>query len=95
MKWLDSIIDLVDINLSKLLETGASMVAKMVKISCLQCRRSRLPSLGWEDPVEKGMVTPLQYVCLENTMDRGARCAAVHGVTRVRHNLATKQKQQQ
>ena len=40
-------------------------------------------------------VTPLQYVCLQNPMDRGAWCAAVHGVTRVRHNLATEQKQQQ
>ena len=46
MKWLGSIIDLVDINLSKLLETGVSMVAQMVKISCLQRRRSMLPSLG-------------------------------------------------
>ena len=46
MKWLDNIIDLVDINLSKLLETGGSMVAQMVKISCLQRRRSTLSSLG-------------------------------------------------
>ena len=28
-------------------------------------------SLGWEDPLEKGMAT-LQYSCLENSMDRGA-----------------------
>ena len=26
--------------------------------------------------------TPLQYSCLENSMDRGARQAAVHGVAR-------------
>ena len=30
--------------------------------------------------------TPLQYFCLENPMDRGAWSAAVHGVTRVRHD---------
>ena len=29
-------------------------------------------SLGWEDPLEKDMATPLQYSCLENPMDGGA-----------------------
>ena len=29
-------------------------------------------SLGQEDPVEKGMATPVQYSCLENPIDRGA-----------------------
>ena len=33
---------------------------------------------------------PLQYSCLENPMDRGAWWAKVHGVARVKHNLATK-----
>ena len=33
---------------------------------------------------------PLQYSCLENTMDRGVWQATVHGVTRVRHDLVTK-----
>ena len=32
----------------------------------------------------------LQYSCLENPMDRGAWQATVHGVTKVRHNLANK-----
>ena len=31
----------------------------------------------------------LQYSCLENPMDRGASWATVHGLQRVRHNLAT------
>ena len=31
-----------------------------------------------------------QYSCLENPMDRGAWQATVHGVTRVRLDLATK-----
>ena len=33
---------------------------------------------------------PLQYSCLEKPMDRGVWRATVHGVTRVRHDLATK-----
>ena len=36
-------------------------------------------SLGKEDPLEKGMATPLQYSCLENPMDRGAWRAAFRG----------------
>ena len=58
----------------------------------------QVPSLGWEDPLEKGREellkkeedswkilpgegnsNPLQYSCLENSMDRGAWRAAVHG----------------
>ena len=31
----------------------------------------------------------LQYSCLENSMDRGAWQATVHGLQRVRHDLAT------
>ena len=38
----------------------------------------------------EGNGNPLQYSCLENPMDRGAWQATVHGITRVRHNLATK-----
>ena len=38
----------------------------------------------------EGNGNPLQYSCLENPMDRGAWQAAVQGVARVRHNLATK-----
>ena len=44
---------------------------------------------------EGGNGNPLQYPCLGNLMDRGAWKAAVHGVTKpVRHDLATKQQQQ-
>ena len=38
-------------------------------------------SLGQKDPLEKGM-DPHQYSCLENSMDRGAWQATVHGVHR-------------
>ena len=30
-------------------------------------------SLVWEDPLEKEMTNPLQYLCLENPMGRGVR----------------------
>ena len=39
-----------------------------------------IPDLG-RSPRE-GNGNPLQYSCLENPMDRGARWAIVHGVTR-------------
>ena len=37
----------------------------------------------------EGNGNPLQYSCLENSMDRGAWRATVHGVARVGHDLAT------
>ena len=38
----------------------------------------------------EGNVNPLQYSCLENPMGRAAWLTTVHGVTSVRHDLATK-----
>jgi len=38
----------------------------------------------------EGNGNPLQYSCLENLIDRGAWWAPVHGISRVRHSLATK-----
>ena len=38
----------------------------------------------------EGNGNPIQYSCLGNPMDRGAWWATVHGVTRVRHDLASK-----
>ena len=70
-----------------------SVVAQSVKnLPALQ--ETWVRSLGWEDPPGEGNGNPLQYSCLENTMDRGAWWAAAHGVTRVRHDLATKSSQQ-
>ena len=34
----------------------------------------------------EGFGNPLEYSCLENPMDRGARRATVHGVARVRYD---------
>ena len=47
-----------------------------------------IPGLGRSS--REGNGNPLQYSCLENSMDRGAWQAAVHGVTRVGHDLASK-----
>jgi len=47
-----------------------------------------IPALG-RSPGE-GNSNPLQYSCIGNPMDRGAWWATVHGVVRVRHDLATK-----
>ena len=37
-------------------------------------------SLGWEDSLGEGNGNPLQFSCLENSMDRGAWWATVNGV---------------
>ena len=52
-----------------------------------------IPGLGRS--LEEGNGNPLQYSHLGNLMDRGAWWATVHGIVRVRHELATKQDQQE
>ena len=47
-----------------------------------------IPGLGRS--FGEGNGNPLQYSCLENSMDRGVWWAIVHEVARVRPNLATK-----
>ena len=47
-----------------------------------------IPGSGRSPEEENG--NSLQYSCLENLMDRGAWQATVHGVARVRNDLATK-----
>ena len=46
---------------------------------------------GWGGSPGEGNGNPLQYSCLGNPMDRGTWQAVVHGVTRVGHDLVTKQ----
>ena len=58
----------------------ASLVAQTVK-NPPTMQETLVQSLGWEDTLEKGMVSPLQYSYLENLMDRGAWWATVHEVT--------------
>ena len=42
---------------------------------------------GWGRFPGEGNSNPLQYSCLENPMDRGARQATVHGVAKSRRQL--------
>ena len=53
-------------------------IAKGVRQGCIMLR----------SPAE-GNGNPLQYSCLENLMNRGARWAAVHGVAKSRHDWTT------
>ena len=46
---------------------------------------------GWGGSPGEGNGNPLQYSCLGHPMDRGTWQAVVHGVTRVGHDLVTKQ----
>ena len=45
---------------------------------------------GWGRSPGEGNGYPLQYSCLENSMDRRAWWATVHGVTRIGHDRVTK-----
>ena len=55
------------------------MVAQMVK-NLPATREIWVPSLGGEDPLEKGMATHSSVLAWRITMDRGAWRATVHGV---------------
>ena len=64
---------------SPLQYSWASLVAWTVKHPTAM-QETWVRSLSWEDPMEEGMATPLQYSCLENPMHRGTWRATVHGV---------------
>ena len=51
----------------------ASLVAQVVK-NWPAMWDTWVQSLGWEDPPEKGMASPLQYSGLENSMDSSWGC---------------------
>ena len=56
----------------------ASLVAQMVKSLCNAGDGGSSPGSGRSPGEENG--NPLQYSCLENSMDRGAWQAIIHGV---------------
>ena len=64
---------------------GAPLVAQTVK-NLPAMQETCLQSLGWKDNPGEWNECPLQYSCLENSMDRGAWQATVLGVARVRHD---------
>ena len=45
-------------------------------------------SLGWEDPLEKGMATQSSILAWRIPMDRGAWWATVHEVTKIWTSLS-------
>ena len=47
---------------------------------------TQVRSLGWEDPLEGGHGNPLQYSCLESSMDGGAGWFIVHGIAKIGHD---------
>ena len=51
-------------------------------------QETQVHSLGWEDSPGEGNANSLQYSCLENSMDRGAWQAVVHGVAKSQTRLS-------
>jgi len=47
---------------------------------------TRVQSLGWEDPLKKGMATHSSILACRIPMDRGALWATVLGSQKVGHN---------
>ena len=77
---------------SILCNTWASLVAQTVKHPPAMWE-TWVQSLGWEDPLEEGMENQpiLRYSCLENSLDRGAWQAVVHGVAKSQTGLSITQ----
>ena len=62
----------------------ASLVAQSVK-NLPAVQETRVQSLGWEDPLEKGMATHCSILVWGIPVDRGTWWAIAHVVTK-RHN---------
>ena len=60
-------------------EKRASLVAQTVKNSPAM-QETQVQSLGWEDPLEKGMATHSSSLAWRIPMDQSAWLATVHGV---------------
>ena len=74
---------------SEISHNGASFLAAPGKENAWNAGDpGSIPGLGRSPGEENG--NPLQYSCLENSMDREVWQAIVHGVARVGHDLAPK-----
>ena len=51
-------------------------------------QETKVPSLGWEDPLEEGTVNYSSIPAWRIPMDRGAWWAAVHGVAKSQTRLS-------
>ena len=65
----------------------ASLVAQSVK-NLPAVQETRVRSLSWEDPLEKGMATHSSILAWRIPMDRGAWQATVNGVTKSQTQLS-------
>ena len=72
--------------MSYLLSYLASLVTQMV--NKLPAMQETVRSLGWEDPLETQIGCPLQYYCLENSLDRGDWLTTVHGIPKSQTQLS-------
>ena len=63
------------------------MVARMTK-NLPAVQETCIQPLGQEDPLQKEMVNPLQYSCLENPMEGGAWSTVVRGITKSQTQLS-------
>ena len=72
--------------ISSCLFSWTSLVVQMVK-SLPVMLETQIRSLGWEDPLEKGMATHSNCSGLEIPMDVGAWQATVHGVPKSQKRL--------
>ena len=70
-----------------------SLIAQSVK-NLPAIQETQVHSWVGKTPGE-GNGNPLWCYCLEDPMDRGAWQAIVHGVTRVRHDLVTKERERE
>ena len=68
-------------------DRGASLVAPSVK-NLPAMQETQVQSLGQEDSPGEGNGYPLQYSCLENSMNRGRLEAIAHGVAESRTRLS-------
>ena len=59
----------------------ASLVAQMVK-NLPAMQEAQVQSLGWEDPLEKGMATHSSTLAWRIPLNRGTWWATVHGVAK-------------
>ena len=75
--------------LERLSEAGNSLVAQSVK-NLPAMQETQVRSLGWEDPLEKEMATHSSILAWKISRT-WTRCPILdNGVSRVRHDLATK-----
>ena len=83
--WLSILLGWPKVHLGfSITQNEVSQIVLMIRIHLLmqETQQMWVQSLGLEDPPGGGNSNPLQYFCLENSMDRGAWQAIVHGIAK-------------